>query len=338
MKRFGPELKMPKLKMPRRGSSSSKVSSFKAPPFLADVYYDLRDRRLLPLVALVVVAILAVPFLLGDSQESVEAPGLGGVESTEGQPTGGSSLTVVKSTPGLRDYRKRLKARSPSDPFVQKYTGVPPTSQLKSVESEGGGSGGGSSVDPVEAAAESVVGGSSDGGSSPSVEVPPADGGSGSGGSGGNGGGHSGGHPAKGGDDLDDDDRLYAYRPDVRFGVAGSGELRKYEDLPMASLLPKENPVLIFIGGTEDGSQVVFDVSADVAYVLGEGKCVGGRKSCELLFMRAGDAVTLQTGSGHSFRLAVDSIDFVQVDRPKSAGASAAGEPVQPGFSQNFNK
>ncbi len=46
----GPELKMPEPK---------------APAFLADLYYDLRDRRLLPLLALVVVAIAATPFLLG---------------------------------------------------------------------------------------------------------------------------------------------------------------------------------------------------------------------------------------------------------------------------------
>jgi len=41
MKRLkgGPELKMPELKMP---------------PFLVDLYLDLRDRRLLPLVAFVV--------------------------------------------------------------------------------------------------------------------------------------------------------------------------------------------------------------------------------------------------------------------------------------------
>ena len=54
MKRLkaGPELKMPDLKMPQ---------------FLVDLYWDLRDRRLLPLVGLVLVAIVAVPFLLGGS-------------------------------------------------------------------------------------------------------------------------------------------------------------------------------------------------------------------------------------------------------------------------------
>ena len=41
------------------------MPELKVPDFLRDLYYDLRDRRLLPLVALVIVAIVAVPFLLG---------------------------------------------------------------------------------------------------------------------------------------------------------------------------------------------------------------------------------------------------------------------------------
>ena len=44
----GPDLKMPELKVPA---------------FVSDLYYDLRDRRLLPLVGFVLVAIVAVPFL-----------------------------------------------------------------------------------------------------------------------------------------------------------------------------------------------------------------------------------------------------------------------------------
>ena len=66
MKRIGPELKMPKLK----GSDA------KVPPVLADLYYDLRDRRLLPLIALILVAIVAAPFLLKE-----RADGSGGAAS-----------------------------------------------------------------------------------------------------------------------------------------------------------------------------------------------------------------------------------------------------------------
>jgi hypothetical protein len=95
----GPDLKMPNLKVPG---------------FVSDLYYDLRDRRLLPLVAFVLVAIVAVPFLLsGGSGES----GPPRVEPPVSDSINASQLTVVKATPGLRDYRERLQGRSPKDPF-----------------------------------------------------------------------------------------------------------------------------------------------------------------------------------------------------------------------------
>jgi hypothetical protein len=79
----------------------------------------------------------------------------------------------------------------------------------------------------------------------------------------------------------------------VRFGVAGSEKLTDHEDLAAASLLPKKSPVAMFLGATEDGKRVVFDISAEVVLTKGGGKCVGGRKSCGLLFIGAGEAVTL---------------------------------------------
>lgn len=311
--KIGPELKMPKL---RRGGSKLPSSSFKAPPFLADVYYDLRERRLLPLVALVAVAILAVPFLLGDSEEAAPPPTAAesAAEAAELEVTGEPTLTVVQAKPGLRDYKQRLRGRTPTNPFKQKYTSLPPGAELESTVD--------TSPTVSSSSGETSEVTVTDEGDDVTVEIDEP---GGSGGSGGN-------VAPTGG-------QFYAYRPDVRFGVAGSGELRKYEDLPIASLLPKENPVLFFIGATEAGDRIVFDVSSEVLLVKGEGKCIGGRQSCGLLFMRAGEAVTLLTEStGRTFQLAVDSIDFIPVERPKPASASAAGEPQVPRFSQNFSK
>ncbi len=54
------------LKLPSLGGKRPSVpkTSIKPPKFVADLYADLRDRRLLPLVALLLVAIVAAPFLL----------------------------------------------------------------------------------------------------------------------------------------------------------------------------------------------------------------------------------------------------------------------------------
>ena len=75
MKRIGPDLKMPELKVP---------------PFFADLYYDLRKRGLLPIVGLILVAIVAVPFLLGGGSEEEEEPA---TLSTAG-PSVGRSLPL----------------------------------------------------------------------------------------------------------------------------------------------------------------------------------------------------------------------------------------------------
>src|SRR5215212_6644176 len=110
----------------------------KVPPFLSDLYADLRDRRLLPLVALILVAIVATPILLGGGSEEPEpVPGPGTV--ADGSAPMAQELTVVKAEPGLRNYRKRLAHRSPTNPFKQRFTGPegPQPAQLNAVPATG---------------------------------------------------------------------------------------------------------------------------------------------------------------------------------------------------------
>ncbi|MGE5282600.1 MAG: hypothetical protein ACM3N0_09840 [Chloroflexota bacterium] len=111
--------------MKRLKGPELKLSALKAPPVLSDLYWDLRDRRLLPLVALVVVAIAAVPFLLGGKSEPRVTPAgvAGGAPVAGGGGSGGARLVAVEAKPGLRNYKKRLAHRSPTDPFKPRYTG-----------------------------------------------------------------------------------------------------------------------------------------------------------------------------------------------------------------------
>lgn len=308
-------LKRPSLKGTGLGSRL-KASELKPPDFLADLYYDLRDRRLLPVIALVVVAIAAVPFLLGEGGESphIAAPDPE-VADAGGGVGDGAQLTVVESTPGLRDYRKRLRG-TPTNPFVQRYTGVPSTSQLESTGTGGGSDAAASSGDEPTVSPES-------GG------APPASTG---------GGGSTPASPDT--EDGDDPDKsFYAYRPNVRFGIAGTDDLPLYEHLSLGKLLPKDHPVLVFIGASEDGERVAFDLSREVTGVRGPGKCVGGKDDCGLLILRAGQAVDLSTDtSGRTFRLHVIRIEFVEVERPKPAESSAQSADEGLAAFQNFSK
>ncbi len=312
MKRVGPELKMPDFK------------GAKPPDFLADVYYDLRDRRLLPLVALVVVAIAAVPFLLGEDVEGPVPPAATQGGGGRADATTSATLAVVEATPGLRDYRKRLKARTKTDPFIQRFQGLPEGARLEVTETTSTATGGEASA-PSEASVEVEVGG----------------GGGGAGGAGGGGGSVP--SPGSGRPDSPDDDGLnfYAFRPDIRFGAAGSGELTSYTSLDMGQLLPKEKAVVAFMGVSEDGKRAAFDVSPEVATVRGPGRCIGGPQNCGLLILKAGQAADLLTGRpNRDFRLAVDKIRFVPVERPnpEEAGSSSASEPGNLDLTQSFSK
>jgi hypothetical protein len=264
----GPELKMPELK---------------APAFLNDLYYDLRDRRLLPVVALVVVAIVAVPFLLG-GEEEIQAPEAGGLSALGSEKT--SKLTVVEATPGLRDYRKRLGDRSPTNPFKQRYTGLPASAQVESSGSGAEESGAGSltvteSTTETTEVAEGGSGGSKTGN------------GNGSGGPGGGGGtGHSGGSQRQ-------PPRLVQFVVDVQIShmettaegkqQMGKPEVRR-QVRPFHQLPGKRTPVVTPLGINLHNGKVFFLVSDEVGSLDGEFNCLNRTPAgvCELLELERG--------------------------------------------------
>jgi hypothetical protein len=306
----GPELKMPELKVP---------------DFVADLFYDLHDRRLLAPILLAVVGIAAVPFLLGGGSESPPAGSTAGIATPGAEPEAAeaASLTVVEAKPGLRDYRKRLAGREPTNPFKQRYT-APVTSAAEL--------GSPSSSDSITS---TVTTSPTSGNTSTSTTVTSAPSASPEEASSGSGGGKTSGD-GSGQSQLPPGSRLFGFRPDVRFGVAGSDELTMHEELRLGSFLPRKDPVLIFIGVTQNGKRALFDVSPEVSSVDGDGKCVGGEENCRILSLQEGQAVTLLLESGQAFRLAVVAIRFVEIHVPKKASASAV-MPVAPGLRQNFS-
>lgn len=327
MKRLkGPELKMPELK---------------TPDFLTDLYYDLRDRRLLPFVALALVAIAAVPFLLGGKSEEETVPDSDGALSALGAEKT-SQLTVVEATPGLRDYRKRLGHRSSTDPFVQRYTGLPASAQIG-----GGGSGGEASavtVTETTATTEATqVGeggsrGSSDGGSGGSNG-----GGSGSSGGGSQSGGSGGGAPPQpqGSGGL----RIIEYVYDLQIshteiGADGSRKMSEPEvrhHVKTLAQLPSPKVPVATIGGVNfHTGEIYFLVADEVQSLDGDFRCVtrAPGELCELLEIQPGFPLELTYGPNKIlYRIKVTGIDAVWAGKPgdkRSTRASFVG--------QNFSK
>lgn len=252
MKRVGPELKMPNLK------------NAKVPPFLSDLYYDLHDRRLLPLVGLVLVAIVAVPFLLGgsDAEEGLAPPP---AASAPAIGANASSLTVVKAQPGLRDYRKRLGHRNPTDPFKQRFTG--PTSKGGLPDQEATTTTSGSSE-----SASTTTTSTTPSTSGPVSEPPPSS--SGNGGSG------------------EGELRLFTFAVDVKIVATHTNadgkkeknepEVRK-EVVPPAPLPSAKTQAVTYMGISPKTKKPLFLVSDDVEAIFGEPKCISGSEKCQLL-------------------------------------------------------
>jgi hypothetical protein len=136
----------PKLSRPSLGGPELQM-----PKFATDLYADLRDRHLLPLVALLIVAIIAAPILLsgsgGEEPAAVTPAGVEGETKTAG-------LTVVPAEDGLRDYKRRLAHRTPLNPFRRPPESEASQSASSSGSTQGSSAGSGSEGSETAASAE----------------------------------------------------------------------------------------------------------------------------------------------------------------------------------------
>jgi hypothetical protein len=277
VKRLGPELKMPKLK----------GGEMKVPPFLSDLYVDLRDRRLLPLVVLLLVAIVATPILLAggsDEPEAVTPPPGGGAQASS------QSLNVVQAQPGLRNYKKRLAHRKPTNPFKQRFNG--PTG-LKGAQLQSQTSTSETSTSTSETSSSETS--TSFESSEPTVPVPSS--GDGSGSSGGGGGANS--------DGLPDGVTIFTLEVTLqitRIETKPDGSVDKkgptvYKDVQAPAPLPGEKtPVITYLGMGSKGRIPMFLVSNEVTAIYGEANCIAGGGTCQLLAFEEGFPVTFVYG------------------------------------------
>lgn len=330
MKRLkkGPELKMPELK---------------TPDFLNDLYYDLRDRRLLPFVALALVAIAAVPFLLGGKSDEQEAPASGGGLAALGSEKT-SNLTVVEATPGLRDYHKRLGHRSPTNPFKQRYTGLPASAQVEGTQSgaEESSLAGGSTIITETGTTEVTETGSSGGGSGSS--------GSGSGSSG----GPAGEAPPK---SNSGHLRIFEYVFDLQIAhaettVDGSSKMSEPEarhHVKSLTQLPGKKVGVATVAGINFHTGKVYFLVADEVHSLGgEFRCVtrSPGELCELLEIEPGFPLELTAGPNKVlYRIKVTGIHAVWAGKAgdkrsarASFGAQVVGHGRGPFAAQHFSK
>jgi hypothetical protein len=261
--------------MKRLKGPELKLSELKVPPFLTDLYWDLRDRRLLPLVALVVVAIVAVPFLLGgkSSQSSTRGVVAVATPAAGGSGSSGSTLVAVEAKPGLRDYHKRLAHRSPTDPFKPRYSGP----QLAG--SELGGEGG----ELSSTSTTSTTTTKTSNGTTTTETTTESPGGAGS-------------PPSL---------KEYTVAIDVkitRTETKADGKKEKSEStvhhrvIPPAALPSEKTQAVAYMGLSPKTKQPLLLISDAVTAIFGEARCLSGAQTCQLLEVEPGMPETFVFG------------------------------------------
>jgi hypothetical protein len=300
---------------PLRKGPEIKLADVKVPGFARDLYHDLRERHLLPLVAILVVAIVAAPIVLAQSPESESPEPSGSTGASAGissAPSQAGQLTA-KATPGLRaDYRRRLGFRRPQDPFKQQYT-----------QPQAEGSGVSSSSESTSSSATSVT----DGSTTPPTETSSAGGAS---------------TPTQPeGDSTASPGAVayFSYAIDVRVTAGGSQQdaagtekssATVRRNLPELTTLPsRQTPAVIYMGATKDGKKALLLISSNVQAVFGDGVCALGSATCQLLAIEPGLPETFVYGpQGRAYKIellkirlvATDKLNRAPLGKPKSDG------------------
>lgn len=277
---MNPLKKGPQIKMP------AKLSELKAPAFAADVYHDLRDRHLLPLVALLLVAIVAVPILLSESGGSEEGAGTNGpsVASASSKVSPARQIVVSRSTPKLRSYHERLAHRTPTNPFRQLYT-------------NGSGGEGGSSSGEGEGEGSS---GSGEGEGEVTVT-----------------------HEEETTITEHHELKYFTYTIDVQIvpvsvkGVPSTAKPTVRQRVPELTSLPaRQVPALTFMEPAADAKRAVMLVSDGVKSVVGDNPCISGTETCQLLALEPGVPETIvYGGSERTYRIKLLKVNFEETNK-----------------------
>jgi len=285
-------MKRPELKMDK--------PDLKVPPVVEDLYRDLRDRRLLPIVGLLLVAIIAVPIALSTGSGTSTAAPLPEIVPADAPE---AQAAVLAENPGLRDYRERLDSLKAQNPFEQQFE----TSGLEGTEVSSGTdtldsvtSGGGDVTAGGDTTAPTSTGSS---GSTSTSEPSP---------------GTSTGSSGSVDTDTDSSEpevQFYGFKADLQYGL--EGDVQEHRNVKYLDML---SPVGTLLGASIDAKKVVFGLSSSIVSVDGDGECVPSPDACEFLTLEEGKSAVLTYQRPNTepatYRLGVDDIRIVKLKEP----------------------
>jgi hypothetical protein len=233
--------------------------------FLRNLQHDLVDKKLWPLALILVLALIAVPVLLGGGgSEPTSGPAPGATAAPPTATASAASPSVAEVAVAVEEPVLRKRKGSTRDPFKQQYapktlTTPPPDDSAAPTTGTG----------DTKAPSDS---GSGDTQTTPSTTEPKKE--------------------------TPDVDPLDVYRVSLRFGEPG--EQKTIRDIARLSPLPNaDRPFFVFLGVLSGGKKAVFLISSD-ATATGDGSCRPSKANCETVELEKGETefFDLETESG----------------------------------------
>jgi len=277
-------MKLPELRRPDLSRGRLRAGpEVRVPDFVADLYADLRDRRLLPLVVLLLVAIVAAPILIGGSKEKEPVK----LHATAPQGAADASFAVVPAATELQEYKKRLAHRrsvNPFNPFAATKHRTPSKQEFEAYEAAQGEAGAGASEVGATGGAPAESG---------PVESAPAT------------------------TTVIEKPKVVKATLKAQVGVAAvvkagfNGSGLKPLELEDQTRLPPNNPAIVYDGTSKKGG-ALFLMTNQVSEFSGEGHCVLGGSLCQVVELKIGQAETFAIGYGET-RYTVRLVGFEPV-------------------------
>ena len=237
--------------------------------FFKDLLADLVDKRLWPVAAGLVAALIAVPLAL-----SKPAPSHEEAQAAQARAAARAARATAEAQPAVslvpvgQKAQRRLRGMGAKDPFEQRnVVKVDRAPDAKAPETP--------PTDAAQGGADTGSGGAAPDAGSPAAPVGPV-------------------APPKAGPPAG---RLFTtYKVNVRFGEAGAERVRR--NVPRLTALPSSSdPVVVFMGVLSDGKTAAFLVTSD-ATAQGDGTCKPTRDNCTYVYMREGEEQYFDVAAG----------------------------------------
>jgi hypothetical protein len=290
-----------------------------SPQFLTDLYSDLRDRRLLPLIVVLLAGMVVVPIALSSSPKSQTTEAATATAAPVANKSPLLNQQVALSDPGIRKYQTRLRGDAATDPFLPRVQGTGKSSNsggsttaatggLTSTSNTSASSGADVPLTAEGQAAAAAANGSTAPtapvSGSPTTPTAPTT-----------------------------QSKFFFYRIKTKAGEVG-GDMKVRDNVDAVTSLPSDQvPALAFLGVSTNSAfqaqTAIFLVNSGVSLVSGTGTCSLTGTQCQLVALKPGEHADVTWTDGKTYRVTLVKFNLISRSSLPGAQGNRSGKAGQ---------